>query len=97
MSNKKTQQLHESYWPILYQTIPGGYQGSIKAYKSIDRAITHPAIVSGTPSEEYFTSTDGMIQRPVGDFGSMVNYDPAQYMTVTPGYWRSQGKYMIDF
>ena len=47
--------------------------------------------------EQFTSNGSGMIQLPIDGFANLSNYDPAQYMTVAPGYWRSQGTYMIDF
>jgi len=96
MSKQNTQQ-YESYWPNLYRTLPGGYQGSIKAYQSIERARTGGSVSACGASENFTSNANSMVQRPINGFGSLINYYPAQYMTVTPGYWRSQGIYMIDF
>jgi hypothetical protein len=101
MSNQNTQQPLESFWPTQYHTIPGGYQGSIKAYQSIERARTtgKSAGCGGCAGgfENFTYNANANVHRPIDGFGRLSNYDPVQYMTVTPGYWRSQGTYMIHF
>jgi len=53
--------------------------------------------VDCSATESFTSNINSMVQRPINGFANLSNYDPAQYMTVTPGYWRSQGTYMIDF
>ena len=91
-------QINETYWPNLYRTIPGKYTGAITAYDAIkNQRIQNPGCTEGFKTSESFTyNVNTMVQRPVDGFANL-HYDPVGFMTVTPGYWRSQGTYNIDF
>jgi hypothetical protein len=80
--------------------VSGGY-GTASGYNIYQNTTTYDPLLAsygyGKEAVESFNTSTTGVHRSIVGYGSLVNYDPVQYMTVTPGYWRSQGKYMINF